>query len=101
MIPILYRWKPLTPVTAVLLAATFVLIFLTIRNCGLFPSVFVDEWTYSEFSRLAPRSQAPGPSYLFFFLFGTTRSFGEGFLQCARIYNACFFAAALIFIYAV
>ncbi|MBV9645069.1 MAG: hypothetical protein JO334_16015 [Verrucomicrobia bacterium] len=101
MTPVLHRWKSLTPITAVLLAATFVLIFLIIRNCGLFPSVFIDEWTYSEFSRLAPRSQAPVPSYLFFFLFETTRSFGEGFLQCARIYNACFFAIALIFIYAV
>jgi phosphoglycerol transferase len=87
--------------TQVLLAGTCVLIFLTVRNCGLFPSIFDDEWIYSEYSRLAPRSDAPVPSYLFFLLFGTTRFFGEGFLECARIYNACFFAVALVFIYGV
>jgi phosphoglycerol transferase len=96
-----HKLKSLTPATAVLLAATCLLIFLIARNCGLFPSVLADEWTYSEYSRLAPRSQAPVPSYLFFFLFGTTRFFGQGFLECARIYNACAFALALVFIYAV
>ena len=101
MIPAFRRFKPFTPVTAILLLATSVLIFLTVRNCGLFPSVFDDEWIYSEYSRLASRSQAPVPSYLFFFLFGTTRFFGEGFLEGARIYNACFFAVALVFIYGV
>src|SRR6266446_5897089 len=101
MSSILQRWKSIKPVTAVLLLATFVLIFLTVRNCGLFPSVFDDEWIYSEYSRLASRSHAPVPSYLFFFLFGTTRFFGEGFLEGARIYNACFFAVALVFIYGV
>src|ERR1700727_2728934 len=85
--------------TPVLLAATCLLIFLIARNCGLFPSVLADEWTYSEYSRLVPSSQAPVPSYLFFFLFGTTRFFGEGFLEFARIYNACAFALALVFIY--
>jgi phosphoglycerol transferase len=96
-----HKLRSLTPATTVLLAAACLLIFLIARNCGLFPSVFADEWTYSEYSRLAPRSEAPVPSYLFFFLFGTTRFFGEGFLECARIYNACAFALALVFIYAV
>jgi phosphoglycerol transferase len=96
-----HKLRSISPVTAVLLAATCLLIFLIARNCGLFPSVLADEWTYSEYSRLAPRSQAPVPSYLFFFLFGTTRFFGQGFLECARIYNACTFALALVFIYAV
>jgi phosphoglycerol transferase len=86
---------------AVLLSATCVFIFLTIRNCGLFPSIFDDEWIYSEYSRLASMSNAPVPSYLFFFLFGTTRFLGEGFLEGARIYNACFFAVALVFVYEV
>jgi phosphoglycerol transferase len=98
---ILHRWKSFTPVTSVVLLATCVLIFLIVRNCGLFPSVFDDEWIYSEYSRLASTSHAPVPSYLFFFLFGTTRFFGQGFLEGARIYNAFFFAVALVFIYGV
>jgi phosphoglycerol transferase len=95
------RLKSLSPVTVVLVAAGLVFVFLIIRNCGLRASVFNDEWTYSEYSRLAPASQAPVPSYLFFLLFSTTRFFGDGFLECARIYNALFFAIALVFIYAV
>jgi phosphoglycerol transferase len=98
---LVHKFRSLSPATAVILAATCLLLFLIARNCGLFPSVLADEWTYSEYSRLAPRSQAPIPSYLFFFLFGTTRFFGEGFLECARIYNACAFALSLVFIYAV
>jgi phosphoglycerol transferase len=95
------RLRPLSPTTAILLCAGFVFVYLIVRNCGLRASVFDDEWIYSEFSRLAPRSEAPVPSYLFFFLFGTTRFFGDGFLECARIYNAALFAVAFVFIYQV
>jgi phosphoglycerol transferase len=95
------RLKSITPTTMVLLVGAFVLLFLIIRNTGLYPSVFSDEWIYSEYSRLLPRSEASVPSYLFFFVFGTTRFFGQGFLECARVYNACFFSIAVIFIYAV
>ena len=80
-------------------AAICVIITLTIRNCGLYPTVFSDEWWYSKFSRLAPISGSPYPSYFYLLLFGISRYSGEGFLECARFLNACFFAFTLPFIY--
>jgi phosphoglycerol transferase len=80
-------------------AVICIIIFLTIRNCGLYPTVFGDEWWYSKFSRLAPISGSPYPSYLYLLLFGISRYCGDGFLECARILNVCFFAFALPFIY--
>ena len=80
-------------------AVICIIITLTIRNCGLYPTVFSDEWWYSKFSRLAPISGSPYPSYLYLFLFGISRYCGDGFLECARILNVCFFAFALPFIY--
>ncbi|MBV9391851.1 MAG: glycosyltransferase family 39 protein [Verrucomicrobia bacterium] len=91
--------RAITPEIAVPVAAFVVLVVLIIRNCGLHASVFDDEWIYSKFSRLAPMAQAPVPSYLFFRLFGFTRYAGKSFLEAARIFNACFFAMAMVFIY--
>ncbi len=94
-------FRLITPEVAVPTAALFVLVILLTRNCGVYPSVFDDEWIYSKFSRLAPAAQAPVPSYLFFLLFGFTRYAGEGFLEGARILNSCFFAVAMTFTYLV
>ena len=44
-------------------------------------------------------SEALVPSYLFFLLFGISRHCAEAFLECARIFNACFFGIAFLFIY--
>jgi phosphoglycerol transferase len=82
-------------------AVICVIISLTIRNYGLYPAVFADEWVYSTFSRLTPLSGSPVPSYLYLLLFGISRFSGDGFLECARFLNVCFFAFALPFIYLV
>jgi phosphoglycerol transferase len=89
------------PAILVPAAAILIIVYLTIRNCGLYPSIFNDEWIYNQFSRLGPMSGAPVPSYLFFLLFGTSRFCGEGFLECVRVFNACFFALAFLFIFLV
>jgi phosphoglycerol transferase len=93
------RYKRSTPAVLLSVAAICIIITLTIRNCGLYPTVFSDEWWYSKFSRLAPISGSPYPSYLYLLLFGISRYCGDGFLECARILNACFFAFTLPFIY--
>jgi phosphoglycerol transferase len=93
------KYKRSAPAVLLSVAAICIIITLAIRNCGLYPTVFSDEWLYSKFSRLAPISGSPYPSYLYLLLFGISRYCGEGFLECARILNACFFAFTLPFIY--
>jgi phosphoglycerol transferase len=92
-----------TPLTIALLGIETVLIvvFLAIRNSGIYPVVFADEWIYSTSSRLTPFSQSTIPSYVFFLLFKTTNVCGVGFLACARIFNAAFFALSLPLIYSI
>jgi phosphoglycerol transferase len=77
--------------------AAFVLMLL--RNTGLQPSIFHDEYTYSTFSRLHPLSEAPIPGYLYLWIYSFTNRCGDGFLECARIFNALFFTAGAIFIF--
>lgn len=79
------------------LAAIFA--WLLMRNHGLNPTVFADEWYYSKMSRLQPLAEAIVPSYLYLWLFGATKACGTGFLECARGMNALFFVAAAPFLY--
>lgn len=75
------------------------LVALLLRNAGLYPSVFSDEYTYSKLSRLTALSEASIPGYVYLKIFGITRYCGDGFLACARIINAVLFVLAAPFIF--
>lgn len=74
-------------------------LFLLFRNAGLYPIIFSDEYTFSQYSRLIPFSEASIPGYLYFFVYRTTNLCGAAFLDCARILNVIFFLAATPLIY--
>ncbi|MYM68834.1 hypothetical protein GTP45_18620 [Pseudoduganella sp. FT55W] len=84
-----------------LLALPLLFAYLTLRNTGLYPAVFSDEWSYSSIARLTPLAEAPLPSYLYLALFGATNACGPAFLDCTRGLNALLFLGALPLIYAV
>jgi phosphoglycerol transferase len=73
--------------------------WLMLRNYGLGPAIFADEWYYSKMARLLPVSEAIVPSYLYLWLFRSTNACGTAFLDCVRIGNEIFFVAAAPFIY--
>lgn len=90
--------KYLAP-AAFALALVLVFLVLAVRNHGLYPLVFADEWSYSRAARLEPLAQSIVPSYLYLKLFGITNACGTGFLDCARLLNTLLFVAAAPFIY--
>ncbi|WP_183407427.1 DUF7024 domain-containing protein [Massilia aurea] len=73
--------------------------YLAMRNHGLNPTVFADEWYYSKMARLLPLSEALVPSYLYLWLFGASDACGAGFLDCVRAANLAFYLAAAPFLY--
>jgi len=73
--------------------------YLAMRNHGLNPTVFADEWYYSKMARLLPLSEALVPSYLYLWLFGASDACGAGFLDCVRAANLVFYLAAVPFLY--
>lgn len=79
--------------------AFVVFVYLTIRNTGLYPCIFADEWLYSTFSRLAPIKESIVPSYLYLGFFSITKYFGKGFLEAARVLNLLLFIGSFPFIY--
>jgi phosphoglycerol transferase len=87
----------MTCMAALLLA----LLYLVMRDMGIYPTIFGDEWTYSSSARLTPYKDALLPSYLYFSLFGVTSQCGDRFLECSRIINAVLFVAASPFIYSI
>lgn len=76
-----------------------IFIGLLIRNCGLYPMVFGDEFLHSQLSRLMPFSESNAPEYLYLAVYRLTNICGDGFLNCARIFNALFFCLSAPFIY--
>lgn len=76
-----------------------IFLFLALRNTGLYPSVFADEYTYSKLSRLMPLSESTIPSYLYLKLYSVTNYCGDGFLGCAKIINSFLFVATAPFIF--
>lgn len=72
---------------------------LTYRNLDLYALVMSDEYAYSKFSRLLPLADAIAPSYLYLAIYRTTSLCGDGFYDCAKIFNALFFVASAPFIY--
>ncbi|MBV6320424.1 DUF7024 domain-containing protein [Duganella violaceipulchra] len=97
--------KPLPPLeknlfsSALLPALLLVFCYLFLRNSGIYPIVFIDEWSYSSNTRLLPLSAAQVPSYLYFSLFKLTNYCGDGFLDCNRMLNTVLYLLAAPFIY--
>jgi phosphoglycerol transferase len=73
--------------------------WLLARSLGLTPTIFADEWYYSQMARLAALDQAMVPSYLYLWLFGASSACGTGFLDCVRGANSLLFVAAAPFVY--
>ena len=73
--------------------------YLFIRNSGIYPIVFIDEWNYAADTRLMPLSEAKVPSYLYFSLYKLTTYCGDSFLDCNRLINTSLFVLAAPFIY--
>ena len=95
----LLRFGTLERIGAIVLVVVF--FGLIIRNNGLYPIVFADEFTYSRFSRLISFDKSLLPNYLYFFVYRLTNVCGDGYLGCARIINILFFFSSLPFIYLV
>lgn len=74
-------------------------IAILIRNIGLYPTIFGDEYFFSKFSRLVPLADSPDAGYIYLAIYRLTRICGDGFLEGARILNSVFFVAAAPFIY--
>jgi phosphoglycerol transferase len=74
-------------------------LYMTLRNMGIYPSIFGDEWTYSSAARLEPFSAAIIPNYLYYSAYAVTGQCGTASLECARSLNALFYIAAAPFIY--
>ncbi|QGZ53988.1 glycosyltransferase family 39 protein [Paraburkholderia acidiphila] len=75
------------------------IIFLLMRNAGLYPTVFADELHYNLLSRIQPLASASEPAYLYLGLFRATNFCGEGFLQCVRILNVVVYAIGVAFVF--
>jgi phosphoglycerol transferase len=90
---------PRNPVSLLLIFCFFVFLFFILRNSGLYPSVFHDEYTHSRAARLLPFNQSPIPGYLYLWIYSFTNYCGNGYLGCARILNALFFVSGAIFIF--
>ena len=77
-----------------------VLVLLLARNLGTYAGIFADEYYYSAFARMGTQAEAGIPSYLFYALFRSTSTCGDGFLECARLLNVVLLVASAPFIYA-
>lgn len=84
-----------------LIGFAVMIVFLIIRNNGLYPIVFADEFTYSKFSRLVPLADSALPNYIYFLVYRVTNVCGDGFLGCARIINTIFLFLAMPLLFAV
>jgi len=77
----------------------FMAAYLALRNAGVYPVVFADEWNYSKMARLQPLGDAMVPSYLYLWLFGASSACGDGFLGCVRAGNIALYLAAAPLLY--
>jgi len=73
--------------------------WIAMRNHGINPTVFADEWYYSKMARLLPLAEALVPSYLYLWLFSASTACSAGFLECVRGANLAFYLAATPFLY--
>jgi phosphoglycerol transferase len=95
------RLKYLTHPGTFCLALLILMLYMVVRDTGLYPTIMGDEWTYSSFARLTPYRDTLIPSYLYYSLYGLTKQCGTGFLACSQLINAVLFVSAAPFIYLV
>jgi phosphoglycerol transferase len=76
-----------------------VLLFLLLRNAGIYPLGFIDEWIDAGGARFLEMAQAAVPSYVYFALYGVTNSCGDSFMECNRLLNAVLHVGASPLIY--
>lgn len=74
-------------------------LLLVIRIFGVKPAIMQDEMIYAKYSRLLPMSDAPIPDYLFYWIFGATKSCGTNFYTCGKAINIFAFIALAFVIY--
>lgn len=74
----------------------FVFFILSLKNHGLYPMAFADEYTYSRLSRNLDLSESNIPGYFYLFIYSITRTCGDGFLGCAKLINSFFFSLSLL-----
>ena len=85
------RWNAIDNDKKILIAIVLVsAVLLIVRGWGLYPTVMDDEYAYSKFSRLLPLAQAGFPDYIYYSVYRATSYCGNGFLNCARIFNVIF-----------
>jgi phosphoglycerol transferase len=75
------------------------LVYMVLRNGGIYPNIMGDEWTYSSAARLQPFSEAIIPNYLYYSVYSLTSYCGTGTLDCARLLNVLFYLGAAPFLY--
>lgn len=80
-------------------ALALIFLFLFLRNAGVYPVVFIDEWIYSSATRMQPLSEAQVPSFLYFKFYSLTRYCGDSYLDCNRLFNSMFYLLAAPFVY--
>lgn len=85
--------------SAALSVLALAFLYLTMRNMGIYPSIFGDEWTYASATRLEPWREALIPNYLYYSVYALSNQCGSGFMECARSLNVLFFLGAAPFIY--
>lgn len=83
------------------IAFAILVVVIAMRNAGLYPAVFSDEYLYSTSARLKPLADATVPAWLYLAVYRLTATCGDGFLACARILNLAVFALASGFVYLV
>lgn len=93
-------WRTaLSPQRVLAAALGLVFVFLFLRNAGIYPVVFVDEWIYSSATRMLPLSEAQVPSYLYFKFYQLTTVCGDSYLDCNRLFNTAYYVLAAPFVY--
>lgn len=75
------------------------LVYMVLRNGGVYPNIMGDEWTYSSAARLESLRDAIIPNYLYYSVYGLTSQCGTGSLDCARLLNVLFYLGAAPFLY--
>lgn len=93
------RRFPLSAPASLAAGLALLFIYLMYRNLGMYPTIFADETIYSTYARLTPLSEATVPSYLYLWLFRSTNSCVDGFMDCARLFNSVLFLGSAPFMY--
>lgn len=78
-----------------------ILVILLLRNFGLNPTIFSDEYTYNVLSRLSPISEATIPGYLYLAVYRFSSLAGSDFLNLVRLFNVLFYVGAGAWVYLV